>query len=578
MENYNNDDIQNKIKLINDYFKLPIYYLDKEILNKTIVDDLELVECKNPQMKPLYHHYFNINDTNYFSIIISKQFSEYYTTNKKYLKDSQNLIKNYKHPDNYNPNIFEKSDIFKIWDEIKNDNGFKERYQFIDWNKFEYLNNSESFLEIMSVYNLVGPIITIITPIIILLIPFMVLKIKQIEINFNEYINVLREIAKTHAIGKLFTMNYSEIDNQQLIYTIISAAFYVFSIYQNILVFIRFNDNMQKIHNYIFKIKEYIKYTIDQIDQYIVNTSDFITYQSFHEKLKNNKNNLLALQNQLVDISEYKITCSKKIFEIGKVMKVFYSIHSNDQLNESLLFSFGFHGYVDCIIGLQKNLRNKLVNYCTFTDKNTGFTNSYYGILKDKPNIKNNIDLSNNIIITGPNASGKTTLLKSSIINIICNQQMGYGFYEQSIQPIYKYLHCYLNIPDTSGRDSLFQAEARRCKEIIDCINENPTDKHFCIFDELYSGTNPVEAVTTATSFLKYLSKNKNVRFHLTTHYIKLCKKVNKFKNIHNYCMETTKNKDKIIYKYKIKQGISTVKGGMQVLCNLNYPKEIIGD
>jgi hypothetical protein len=34
----------------------------------------------------------------------------------------------------------------------------------------------------------------------------------------------------------------------------------------------------------------------------------------------------------------------------------------------------------------------------------------------------------------------------------------------------FDHIHSYLNIPDTSGRDSLFQAEARRCKEILDCI------------------------------------------------------------------------------------------------------------
>jgi DNA mismatch repair ATPase MutS len=50
-----------------------------------------------------------------------------------------------------------------------------------------------------------------------------------------------------------------------------------------------------------------------------------------------------------------------------------------------------------------------------------------------------------------------------------------------------------LNIPDSSGRDSLFQAESRRCKEIIDIINKDKTHRHFCIFDELFSGTNPVE-------------------------------------------------------------------------------------
>ena len=92
------------------------------------------------------------------------------------------------------------------------------------------------------------------------------------------------------------------------------------------------------------------------------------------------------------------------------------------------------------------------------------FKNNYYAALKNNKPIKNTVKLQKNMIITGPNASGKTTILKSTLINIIFTQQFGCGFYDSGKLKPYKYIHCYLNIPDTSGRDSLFQAEARRCK------------------------------------------------------------------------------------------------------------------
>ena len=83
------------------------------------------------------------------------------------------------------------------------------------------------------------------------------------------------------------------------------------------------------------------------------------------------------------------------------------------------------------------------------------------------------------------------------------------GFYNNATINPYKYIHCYLNIPDTSGRDSLFQAEARRCKEILDSVVNNK-ERHFCIFDEIYSGTNPYEAISGAYAYLTYLSKYGN--------------------------------------------------------------------
>ena len=183
------------------------------------------------------------------------------------------------------------------------------------------------------------------------------------------------------------------------------------------------------------------------------------------------------------------------------------------------------------------------------------------------------------IIITGPNAAGKTTVIKSTLMNIILSQQIGYGFYESAKVKPYDYLHCYLNIPDTSGRDSLFQAESRRCKEILDCLEKNSDKNHFCIFDELYSGTNPYEAVASAYGYIDYLSGMKNVDLMLTTHYIELCKNLKSNNRVKNYHMSVNVLDDhNVEYLYKFKKGVSTIKGGIKVLYDLEYPEIIIAN
>jgi DNA mismatch repair ATPase MutS len=143
----------------------------------------------------------------------------------------------------------------------------------------------------------------------------------------------------------------------------------------------------------------------------------------------------------------------------------------------------------------------------------------------------------------------------------------------------YTHIHSYLNIPDTSGRDSLFQAESRRCKEIIDIIREQNPDKtrHFCTFDELFSGTNPHEASSAGHAFLSYLNTFKNVNFILTTHYLRICKQFKVSEHIQNYKMDVRISEDGTFkYTYKIKKGISSIKGGIRVLKDMDYPKEII--
>ena len=202
--------------------------------------------------------------------------------------------------------------------------------------------------------------------------------------------------------------------------------------------------------------------------------------------------------------------------------------------------------------------------------------NAFYPPLLNSDPVKNDLELSRNIIVTGPNAAGKTTLLKCIILNILFTQQVGKGFYDSATIAPFDFIHCYLNIPDTSGRDSLFQAEARRCKKILNFIKQHKNKKHFCIFDELYSGTNHYEAIGSAYAYLKYIAEVPSVRFMLTTHFIKLCEKLSKTKNIININMETSIKNMTSNYTYKVIPGISKSKGGICVLKQLEYPPQIL--
>jgi len=574
---YNLDDI-------NTCFKLPIYYnQDKMPLKKNISTDLELAKTIDASNNPIYSHIFNINNTeNPFTNVIMNQMCEYYTTDTTFLKENQEFLREYKDKDNkVKDNNYENVDknyenILNIWNEIKGDTGFKEKYQYIDWKMLEFLNHSEHFLQLMSIYNLLSPIVSFCLPFIILIIPFFIIKLKGLDVNLNEYIEILKQLAENHAIGKLFTQFHNVTANEKM-YLIVSAAFYLFTIYQNILVCIRFNHNMIKIHKHLSDIKQYLEYSIDKMQNYLYYSSKLSSYTDFNEQLRDKIKILTSMKEKLVKISEYRFTNYSKIFEIGNVLKCFYELNDSKIYEKAIFYSFGFHGFTSCLDGLICNIKENKINFCDFIEDNKKIVlkNSYYASLKDSSPIKNTVKFSKNFIISGPNASGKTTLLKSVLINLIFTQQFGCGCYDSAKVKPFKYLHCYLNIPDTSGRDSLFQAEARRCKEIIDNIDANKKDTHFCVFDELYSGTNPEEAVLSAKSLMEYLIKNKNVSCLLTTHFFKLCKKLKKNNNILNCHMETIKTNNKINYSYLLKEGISEIKGGIHVLRNMGYPTEI---
>lgn len=559
----------------NDVFKLPIFYnKHKTKLPSNIVDDLELIKTADPSSNPLYSYYFNNN--NEFSNTIINQMSEYYTTDVGFLKDTQTLLQTYKKL-NYDDDTSNKyENIINLWNEVKNDTGFKEKYYYVDWKQFEFLNKSERFLQVMSVYNIASPLISLCVPIIILIIPFFVIRVKGLKLDIHEYIDILKVVVSNHAVGKLFS-KFSSVSTNEKIYLVVSALFYLFSIYQNVLVCIRFNNNMKKIHLFFTDINDYLTTTICKMKNYIDYSQHLISHSSFNDNLTQNINLLVELKQQIASVTEYKLTNPSKALEFGRVLKLFYDLHDNNSVSNAVLYSFGFNGYIDCIDGLIHNIDNNQINFNTFTTSNKNIIkNNYYGCLKNDAPVKNNIKLNKNFIITGPNASGKTTLLKSVLINIIFTQQYGCGFYDSAKLKPFHHIHSYLNIPDTSGRDSLFQAEARRCKDILDIVKSNPEESHFCIFDELYSGTNPEEAVTSATAFMKYLTNNPNVRCMLTTHFFKLAKNLRHLKQFTNSHMDTTKEGDLIRYNYKLNPGISTVKGCFNVLFDMKFPKEIL--
>ena len=565
------------------YFKLPIYYnAKKRKLNANIIKDLELVknadssaesDVSDNQAKSMYDHYLNVQTP--LASNLADTLSEYYTTDANFLKDNQKVLKRYVRLDdsrNY-------EQMIHLWKEIKGDTGFKDKYFYINWKMWDWLNKSEHFLQIMSVYNMISPLISLIVPIIILIVPFFVIRLKGVVLTMDEYIEVLKVVMSNHAIGKLFTQ-FNNVSTSEKGYLLISALFYVFSIYQNILVCIRFNDNMRKIHRYLGDVRDYLDNTIRTMQNYITYAGDMVTHVDFTQTLKTNMNTLEEFRDKLYLISNYELSNYKKWFEIGSVQKYFYELYQDEKYNAVIEYSFGFNGYIDCIEGLQDNIREKKIQMCEYTDKGSKvkIKSNYYAALKDDTPIRNDIQLKENLIITGPNASGKTTILKSVMLNLIFSQQFGCGFYESAKIRPFDHIHCYLNIPDTSGRDSLFQAEARRCKEIIDCVNENKQETHFGIFDELYSGTNPDEAVVSATAFMEYMTKFKNVSCMLTTHYTKVCTNLNDKARIVNMFMETSKSKlnNTIKFKYQLKRGISRVRGAFNILNEMNYPKEIL--
>jgi len=578
------DKLQEKPSMLKEIqcFKLPISYLENSELyplSETVSNDLELTTTTE-NTKCMYEYLFQPKHE--FAKFLIPEWRKQYTTNTDYLNDTQEIIKKMgsysKTFDiySYQPKC---ERLTEIWDTLKNDKYFLEKYSYLDWDFLKYLNKSPYFLQFITFMNVTSPIISLLVPIMLLIFPFLLLKLQRIPISFSTYLETLKHIARNHFIGKtLFNMENFSWD--KLVYVIFSFVLYLLQIYNNVNSCYRFYKNMDKINTTLLDVKKYTEYSALSMKTYLDLTEPFKSYKSFNNDVKKHCETLEKIQEELKTITKFNISM-QKFGENGYMMKCFYELYENPEYEKSIRFSMGFEAYINNLLGVFDNYDKGIVCFADF-DKGAvcHFKKQHYPPLVEENPVKNDCSFKKNIIISAPNKAGKTTILKTTTINIIFTQQIGCGFYEGCNLKPYTHIHSYLNIPDTSGRDSLFQAESRRCKDILDIIEENKdTEKyrHFCIFDELYSGTNPQEACKAGCAFLKYLTKFSNVDFVLTTHYLSICKQFRKSDKVQNYKMEVNVLPDgKFEYMYKMKKGVSKIKGAIRVLKDMDYPKEII--
>lgn len=534
------------------HFKLPVELIEHGEINDIVKSDLEMTIENN-----IYK--FLLDD----SLLIHK-WSSYYSADKHFLKDTQSHIKHY-------PKGYVKPTMLDEYKTFKEENNFIDRYQYISIKYLKPLNDSSLFLQCLGLFNLSSPVFSLLSPLFALILPFLILKIRGMPITIGVYISVLKQMIQQNNFYNVIT-NFSEIPFQQKMSTVVSILFYLFQVYSNVMSCITFYKNTNSVSTFINNYKTHLQDSLQLMNKVQNSVLRYKTYMPFFNEISQHKMVVERLLLRFDGLLPYD-NMATKLSQLGHLMSLYHDIYFNEEYHTTFMYSIYLNQYDKDIRALSIKVREKKINKCKYGSV-TKMTDMYYLPHLEETPVKNNIHLEKNIIITGPNASGKTTILKAGMINILMSQQFGYGCYRRARIKLYDMFHSYLNIPDTSGRDSLFQAEARRCKDILECINEHSDKTHLCIFDEIYSGTNPNDAVLCANLYLKGMNHFKTkVDYILTTHYIQLCENFKEDKMISNLKMNVEVSDESIKYLYSIVPGISYIHGGKHILKNLNYPE-----
>lgn len=541
---------------IHTYFKLPITYTKHENIPESMNLDLELSKSIEDN-KTFYEHVVG-SDTDTSKLLLH-EWAKYYTNDEQYLNNTQILLKKLKlgHRD---------VDInMDILNDIYTNEEFDKKYDYISIKYCTSLNQNVIFLLLTSIYSLLSPVTFVLTPIYLLLIPILAMYKLYNHVKFknvNSYMDGLWIVILGLSICQMFYANKLSEKMLHLTYVV----FYVLRIYLTVRGTYIFYNNITQIQEDLSELKNYVNdyiENIEHINKTIVD-NNLTSYYAFNSTVQTNKSELVKLKHRL-DTIQFPLKIYYHYKDLGNIRAIYYDLKHNMDLKKQFTYSFGMNSYMMNLYKIQDKIKRKKLNICVYKD-HTSFKDAYYGMI-EKP-VKNSYSLKHNYIITGPNASGKTTFIKTTMLNVILSQQIGYGYYRKATISLYDQLCCYLNIPDTSNRDSLFQLEARRCKEILETIHDKKT---LCIFDELFSGTNPFEATASSYAFLKYI--NTRCKFLLTTHFVDVCDKFNDM-NIKNYHMKMINDE----YTYQLSDGKSDIKGGINVLKAMDYPDSIIHD
>ncbi|MBQ9765787.1 MAG: hypothetical protein IJW18_06290 [Lachnospiraceae bacterium] len=260
-----------------------------------------------------------------------------------------------------------------------------------------------------------------------------------------------------------------------------------------------------------------------------------------------------------------RIATHMDLIKFNNMLSIF--IKKQDAL-ETIIENFGF---IESMIAVA-SFRESLDYYSlpVFTDKKViEFEEMYHPVL-DKP-VANSIHSERCVLITGSNASGKSTFLKSAAINAILAQSA-------NTVAAKAYKACWFRVMSSMalkdnllGSESYYIVEIKSLKRVLDAVNDKITV--LCFVDEVLRGTNTVERIAASSQILKSLAE-RNVLCFAATHDIELTHILeSKYDNYH-FTEHVTDND--ITFDYKLNRGRATSRNAIRLLKMIGYDDDII--
>lgn len=241
------------------------------------------------------------------------------------------------------------------------------------------------------------------------------------------------------------------------------------------------------------------------------------------------------------------------------------------QKKESFLELYRFIGEIDGCISIA-SFRRSLDFYCVpeFREERTLVAEQIYHPLLVHA-VTNNFRLRKNMVLTGSNASGKSTFIKAAAVNLILGQSIHTCTAKKIMMPDIEVLTSMAVRDDVLSGESYYIREVRYLKRMIE--RSEGERLIFCGIDEILRGTNTAERIAASLTVLLYLNK-RNCILMTATHDLELAEELKgSFENY--YFCETAAAGD-VLFDYKLQRGVSNTRNALRLLKAMGFPEEIV--
>ena len=435
--------------------------------------------------------------------------------------------------------------IYKIADEINNNSSIEILFPstFI----INYINYFEQILDLYHLYKIYFiPMTSILYPLSAFIGPYIYIKNHlKMNITITSYIEIFYNILKF-----LFkTTGNFRADITKFVSIFLYVGIYLYNMYQTYEIALFMHNTKYKLHAKMQGLVHFIRHS--------------------QNIMKNLPSNIIA--------PYFNITETYQRININNSMTDIYRIWKDDNIKRDISSLLKTIYAVDVIETINKLLLSGKWSTVSYSNE-TLLWDAKNPILKDDQ-IANPINLNKNIIVTGPNAGGKTTYVKTVLANVILGQTIGITYSLRSKMILYDTINSFMRVSDILGTRSYFEAEAEYCLNMINkAVDISAQNKRgLFLMDEPMHSTPPTEGMATAYAVIEYLSKLNGITLIITTHFHRLVKLEELYpEKFINLSVDAIPHNNKYIFPYKIKRGFSYLCIAIELLDIKEFPAIII--